>query len=343
MLDEVINKLVSHQDLSHEEAFISFKEILKEEAKSDDIAAFLLNLQAKGFTPDEFAGCAQALKDEITPIKSLRQGIINISTLSISPTVSFNVDLATSFVVAGCGIPVLSNYQNPFHTKSKDVETLNALDIHLSLDPKQSERCINDIGIAFIDLKKFLKTHEKFENTLFNLKTETIFDLLSVIVSPASTKYFLIGATDSDNQETITKAFKSMNIKRAMIVKGEDNLDAITISDRTKISEYSKNDVSTYFISGEDFGIKTANRADLVGGSPQENAEIIKNILSNRGGDKINLVLLNAAAALMICDAAKDWKDGIKKAEQSIKHGRALSKFKNLQNWTRNIKKINES
>lgn len=337
MLDESIAKLVNFgTSLTFDESHQAFTEILKEETDTDKIAGLILNLKEKGYESAEIAGCSKAFAQAMKPIKSLRTGIIGISTLALEAASSFNVDIATCFVVAGCGIPVTKNFLNPFHRKSKDVETLAALGINLKLTAEQIERCMNDIGISFVDIKAFFEMHENLENTLFSLKTETIFDIISVITSPLPTKYFLIGTTDSEHSETIADALKILDAQRAMIVRGEDNCDAISLCESTKISETNKGQNSTYFISSQDFGMHPVNRSELSGGTAEQNAQTIIKILEGENSAKADLVIINAAAALFICGIAKSWEDGVKKARQSLKHGRALSKFKNVQNWTQN-------
>lgn len=337
MLQETIRKLVDEQDLSLVEAKNAFLELFKEDTKKEGIAAFLLTLQQKSPKPEEIAGCALALQEIIIPIKPLRSGILNVTTLDLKNSGIFNVDIATAFVVAGCGIPIAQNYLNPSHTISKNVKILKELNINLKLSPAQTEKCINDIGIGFLDILKFIPNSEELENALFSIKTETIFDILSVLVSPAQARFHLIGCTDPDLPLLIGKTCALLDIKRAMIVRGEDNIDAITTCESTKICEYNKGEVSTYFISPRDFGMEKSKRADLICDHGQS-AEIITAILTDKGGKFTEIVLLNSAAALVVCGLADSWKSGLDKARKSLKQGRALSKFKNVQNWTRNCK-----
>lgn len=337
MLEETIRKLAQSQDLTLEEAREAFFALLNEDAQKEQIAAFLLMIKEKGAKPEEVAGAAQALRAKLIPCKSLRPGAINISTLATKNTGTFNVDIATAFVVAGCGVPVVKNYLNPLHTASKDVETFKSLGINLKLTPAQSEKCFNDIGVAFFDITTFLSTREILENALFSVKTETIFDFLSVLVTPFPVRYHFIGAGEPDYPELIARTCAYLDIRRAMAVRGEDNLDVITTCDRTKVSELNKGEVSSYFLGARDFATQPNSRSELLC-SQAESAAIIKAVLTGQGGDYTNIVLVNAAAALVICGIAESWPDGLEKARRSLKQGRALSKFKNVQNWTRSCK-----
>lgn len=337
MLEATIRKLARSQDLTLEETREAFFALLNEDTQKEQVAAFLLMIKEKGVKPEEVAGAAQALRAKLTPCKSLRPGTINISTLAAKNTGAFNVDIATVFVVAGCGVPVVKNYLNPLHTASKDVETLKSLGINLKLTPVQSEKCFNDIGVAFFDIMAFLAAREVLENALFSVKTETVFDFLSVLVTPFPVRYHFIGAGEPDYPELIAKTCSYLDVRRAMAVRGEDNLDAITTCDRTKVSEFNKGEVTSYFLGARDFGTEANSRSELLS-SQAESAAIITAVLAGRGGDYANIVLVNAAAALVVCGIAESWPDGLEKARRSLKQGRALSKFKNIQNWTRSCK-----
>ena len=202
------------------------------------------------------------------------------------------------------------------------------------LEPKQVEKCIEEIGIGFMFAPKFHSAMKYAIGPRKELKLRTVFNILGPLTNPASAEHELMGVFDESLTEPLAKVLANLGVKHSLVVHGS-GMDEITLTGPTKISEYKDGVIKTYTINPEDFGMEICTKEDIMGGTPGENKDIILNILKGREkGAKRDIVVLNAAAALLAADEVDSIKEGIKKAEESIDSGKALEKLEKMIEFT---------
>lgn len=348
MIKEAIGKVVSKEDLTEEEMREVMEEISNSSASDSQIASFITALRMKGETPEEITGAAKVLKERVSMIHAGEEVVcmdreeITVERETIQSTAkgltegtkTFNISTATAFVVAGGGLKVAKFGRGSTYPLCGCADVIKALGIHLDMTSTQLERCLKEIGICFVyepltqnGLGHITALREK-------IGIRTMFNLLEPLINPAGAKIQVLGVYEPDLTETMSMVLKNLGIEKGLVVHGEDTLDEISITGKTKVTEFREGQVKTYFIKPEDFGLKRRSLIEIEGGDKKKNAEIILEILSGARGAKRDITVLNAAAAFMIAGRTRDFDEGIELANQSIDSGEALSKLEKLIQFT---------
>jgi anthranilate phosphoribosyltransferase len=344
MIREAIEKVVKKIDLTEAQAREVFNEIMSGKATPAQIGSFVTALRMKGETVGEITGAAKVMREKSIKIHTGRSAVgidrddINIDEETIvdtcgtggSGTNTFNISTAVAFVVAGAGLKVAKHGNRGASSQCGSADVLEALGVNLDVRPDLVEECINRIGIGFMYAPLF---HGAMKYAIIPRKEigiRTIFNLLGPLSNPANATSQVLGVYDAKLTKIIAAVLKNLGCRRALVVSGMDTLDEITITGKTRITELNKGRFKTYFVSPEKFGMKRSKLADIKGGGAKENAEILISILEGERGPRRNVVLLNAAAALVAGFKAGNFKAGIELAEDSIDSGRALEKLNRL-------------
>ena len=333
MIKDAIEKVIRKINLTEAETREVFEEIMSGNASSEDIARFLKALREKGETADEITGAAKVMIE-----KSLRvdagTGLIDTCGTGGSGINTFNISTTAAFVVAGCGVRIAKHGNRSASGMCGSADVLEVLGVKLELSPDMVRRSILDVGIGFIYAPAFHSAMKHAAKPRKDLGGRTIFNILGPLSNPARATGQVVGVYDEKLTEVLAQVLKNLGSKRAFVVSGMDKLDEITVTDKTKITELKDGNTRTYYITPEEFGIKRASLEDIKGASAKENAEITLSVLKGELGARRDVVLLNAAAALIAASKAKDFKEGIKMAESSIDSGRAIEKLKQLIGYT---------
>lgn len=334
MLQEAITKVAKRIDLTEAETRKVFEEIMSGGAASEDIARFLKTLREKGETVEEIAAAAKVMRERAVRIDAGGGIVLDTCGTGGSGINTFNISTAAALVVAGCGVKVAKhgNRSASGHCGSADV--LEALGVKIDMLPGDVARCIKEIGMAFLFAPTFHSAMKYAAGPRKTIGGKTIFNILGPLSNPAGATHQVIGVCDAKLTEIMAGVLKNLGTKRALVVCGSDSLDEITITGKTKVTELKDGGIKTYYVSPEEFGIDKARLADIKGGSKEENADITLSILKGESGPRRDIVLLNAAAALVVAHRAKDFKEGIELAEKSIDSGRALEKLQLLIEFT---------
>ena len=348
MIKEAIGKVVLKEDLTEEEMREVMEEISNCSASDPQITSFITALRMKGETPGEITAATKVLKERVSMIHVEEEAVcmdreeITVERETIQSTAKgltegtkiFNISTATAFVVAGGGPKVAKFGRRSTYSLCGCADVLEALGIHLDMTSTQLERCFKEIGICFLyepltqnGLRHITALREK-------IGIRTIFNLLEPLINPAGAKIQVLGVYDPDLTETMSMVLKNLGIEKGLVVCGEDTLDEISITGKTKITEFREGQIKTYFIKPEDFGLKRGSFIEIEGGDRKKNAEIILEILSGTRGAKRDITVLNAAAAFMIAGRARDFGEGIELANQSIDSGEAFDKLEKLIQFT---------
>jgi anthranilate phosphoribosyltransferase len=348
MIKEAVRKVVVKKDLSKEEMEEVMKEIMTGTVSPAQIASFITALRMKGETPEEITVAAKAIKDKVSGISvgddvlCLDREEITIESETILRTSKglsdgtniFNVSTATAIVVAGGGLKVAKYGRKSASPLCGCADVTEALGINLDMTSTQLERCLREIGICFIyeplaknGLRHITDIREK-------IGIRTIFNLLDPLINPAGAKIQVLGVYEPGLTETMAAVLENLGIEKGLVVHGEDTLDEISITGKTKVTEFKNGEIKSYLIKPEDFGLRSGKPDEIRGGTKEQNAKIILEILKGVRGTKRDITVLNAAAGFMIADKAKDFKEGIELANQSIDSGEAFRKLEKLIEFT---------
>lgn len=325
-MKEILAKLVAGNDLSVEEAKKAQEIILTGQATDAQIAAFLTALRMKGETIDEITGLASVLRDKANTIAPKVDKHVDLVGTGGDCTYSFNISTTSAFVVAAAGLPVAKHGNRSISSKSGAGDVLEALGVNISADPDVVSRCVETVGIGFMFAPHFNPAMKYVGKVRKELGFRTVFNTLGPLSNPSRAKAMVVGVYDKNLTETIANAMMNMGVERALVVSGNDNMDEITLTGATTISEIKDNTVNTYTVTPEQFGFKTVELKELQGGDGKVNAQITKDILSGKEkGAKRNIVLLNAGATLYAGGMCSSIEEGIKLAEKTIDSGKAAS------------------
>jgi anthranilate phosphoribosyltransferase len=348
MIKEAIGKVVLKGDLTEREMEEVMKEITTGSASAEQIASFVTALRIKGETPEETTAAARVIKykalninagDEVVcldreEITVERETILSTAKGLTEGTNIFNISTATALVAAGGGLKVAKCVRKSTFPLCGCADVVEALGVTLDMTPTQLERCIKEVGICFLyeplvknGLQHIITIREK-------IGIRTIFNLLESLINPARAKIQVLGVYEPELTETMAMALQNLGIKKALVVHGEDTLDEISITGKTKITELKDGEIVTYFIQPEDFGMKRGRINEIKGGTKNQNAQIIREVLKGSQGAKRDITALNAAAAFVAAGRAEDFNEGIQLASQSIDSGKALHTLERLVEFT---------
>ncbi len=323
-MKEILAKLVAGNDLSVEEAKKAQEIILTGQATDAQIAAFLTALRMKGETIDEITGLASVLRDKANTIAPKVDKHVDLVGTGGDCTYSFNISTTSAFVVAAAGLPVAKHGNRSISSKSGAGDVLEALGVNISADPDVVSKCVETVGIGFMFAPHFNPAMKYVGKVRKELGFRTVFNTLGPLSNPSRAKAMVVGVYDKNLTETIANAMMNMGVERALVVSGNDNMDEITLTGATTISEIKDNTVNTYTVTPEQFGFETVELKELQGGDGKVNAQITKDILSGKEkGAKRNIVLLNAGATLYAGGMCSSIEEGIKLAQKTIDSGKA--------------------
>jgi len=333
--------LMQGKNLNRQEAAYLLNQLLTGEATDAQISAALVALAVKGETTEELAGMAEAMREHSIKITSKHTDFIDTAGTGSSRVKTFNVSTAAAFVIAGAGLPVAKHGSRAATSQSGSADVLSALGVNVNASSEVSENCLNEIGICFMFAPLYHASTARVAAIRRELGVHTTFNLLGPMTNPANAPFQIMGVWHRALVEPIAKTLAALHVKRAWVVHGLDGLDEITISDKTAVAEVLGGKVKLFEITPEQLGferIQTNELENLRGGNPEQNAEIIRQILEGKRKDAArSLVLLNAAAALFVGGKAENLEKAMKLADESLESGKALEKLKSLIEKTKQI------
>lgn len=332
MIKEAIVKIVSKEDLTYAEAYTVMNEIMSGETSPTQNAAFLAALSTKSAraeTTDEIAGCAAAMRDHATQVDT-GMDILEIVGTGGDNASSFNISTTTAIVCAAAGIKVAKHGNRAASSLSGTADCLEALGVNIEQDPEKCIELLNEVGMCFFFAQKYHSSMKYVGAIRKELGFRTVFNILGPLTNPASPKMQLLGVYDEYLVEPLAQVLVSLGVKRGMVVYGMDKLDEISLSAPTKICEIKDGWFKSFVIKPEDFEMERCTKEDLKGGTPEENAEITRQILNGQKGHKRNAILLNAGAALYIGGKADSIKEGVARAAEIIDSGKATATLEKL-------------
>ena len=330
MIKEAIIKIVNKGDLTFDEAYQVMNEIMSGETSQTQNAAFLAALSTKSAraeTIDEISGCAAAMREHAIKVEHGHK-VLEIVGTGGDNAQSFNISTTSAFVIAASGIKIAKHGNRAASSNSGTADCLEALGVNIQQDPQLCVKLLEDPGMCFLFAQKYHTSMKYVGAIRRELGVRTVFNILGPLTNPASPSYMLLGVYDGYLVEPLAQVLTTLGIERGMVVYGTDKLDEISMSAPTKVCEVRDGWYRTTTIAPEDFGFERCTRAELRGGTPEENAQITRDILAGKlHGPKRNTVLMNAGAAIYIGGKADSLKDGISLAAQLIDSGAAMAKL----------------
>ncbi len=336
MIKDCIPKLKAKIDLSSAEMESVMQEIMSGAAAKDDIAQFLLALREKGAVVNEITAAARIMRRFFVTVETAKEVVLDTCGTGGDKSGTFNISTIAAFVVAGCGITVAKHGNRSVSSCCGSADVLEALGVNVKMETSRLKDCLEKVGIAFLFAQSLHPAMKHAAPIRKELGVETIFNILGPLTNPALATHQMMGVYTKDLVEPLAYVLKNLGLKRALVVHGSDGLDEVTTTGITFASEFKDGKVNSFTINPQDFGIKLASSSDLKGGNLEQNAGIFKEILKGATGPKRDIVILNAGCALYLSEKAKDIKQGIKLAEESIDRRYALNKLEQLIEFSKN-------
>jgi anthranilate phosphoribosyltransferase len=352
---DALHRVANHgQSLSRTDAREVMSEVLAGNCTDAQIAALLTALRMKGETVEEIVGFAEAIRAAATPLPIAfpqagaldlsgtgRDALIEPSLVDTSGTGgdasgTFNISTAAAFVTAGAGVRVAKHGNRSISSKCGSADVMEALGVKIRLSPERAAACLREVGICFLFAPDLHLSMKQVQRVRRELRLRTMFNLLGPLTNPARASGQIVGVYALEMVEKLAEALSMLGLHRALVVHGLDGLDEITISGPTRVAEVRDGAVRTYEVDPEEFGIRRATLEDISGGDAHENAAIVREILSGKKSARRDVVILNAAAALVAAGRVDHIGDGVSLAERAIDSGAASGKLEALLRFSQN-------
>lgn len=329
MIKEAIIKIVTKQDLTFKEAETVMNEIMNGETTATQNAAFLAALSTKSTraeTIDEISGCAVAMRSHATPVDHAGMEVLEIVGTGGDNANTFNISTTSAMVIAAGGVRVAKHGNRAASSQCGTADCLEALGANIQEDPDLCRRLLSEVGFCFMFAQKYHSAMKYVGAIRRELGFRTVFNILGPLTNPAKPEYFLLGVYDEYLVEPVAKVLDSLGVRHALVVYGQDRMDEVSASAPTTVCELRDGFYRTTTIAPEDFGLVRGTKEDLVGGTPAENAQTTRDILSGKITDaRRTSVLLNAGCGLYAGGAAASIGEGVKLAAGLIDSGKALA------------------
>jgi len=348
MIKEAIGNVVKGNDLTEAEMAEVMEEIMSGRATEAQIGAFVTALRMKGETVDEITGAARVMRNRAIKVRLNNHAVnidrdeINVEDETILDTCgtggdgtnTFNVSTATAFVAAGAGVKVAKHGNRAVSSHCGSADVLEKLGVKIDVTSSDVERCIQEVGIGFLYAPLFHGAMKYAAGPRREIGLRTIFNLIGPLTNPAGASAQVLGVYEPGLTETMARVLQRLGTKEAFVVCGEGTFDEISICGPTRVSHLRDDEVTTFDMTPEEYGFKRAAPEAIKGGSPRENAEIIRDIVDGEKGPKRDMVILNSAAAFVAAGLDRDFQGGIERARDSIDSGRARERLDSLVDFT---------
>jgi anthranilate phosphoribosyltransferase len=352
MILDALHRLTNHsQSLNRAEAREVMAEVLAAKCTDAQIAALLIALRMKGETVEEIVGFAEAIRAAAAPLpierapvalavsgtgrdalaeETAEESLVDTSGTGGDASGTFNISTATALVTAGAGVRVAKHGNRSISSKCGSADVVEALGMNIQLSPERAAQCLREVGICFLYAPNLHPAMKQVQGVRRELRMRTMFNLLGPLTNPARANGQVVGVYSLELVEKLAEALSMLGLRRALVVHGLDGLDEITITGKTRVAEARDGVVKSYEVEPEEFGMSRASLQEISGGDAAENAEIIRAVLKGEKSARRNVVLLNAAAALVAAGRADHIAGAIPLAAQSIDSGAAAGKLEAL-------------
>lgn len=335
-MQETLSKLALGADLAAAEAEEAMRSIMAGEATPAQIGAFLMGLRQKGETVEEILGCARAMRAFATPVHTRHPLLVDTCGTGGDGAGTFNISTTAAFVVAGAGVPVAKHGNRAASSRTGSADVLEALGVRIDLTPEDVGHCLDEVGIGFLFAVRHHGAMRHASGPRRELGLRTVFNLLGPLCNPAGAQVQVVGVPAARWVAPIAEVLRQLGARRALVVHGADGLDELTVTGPSLLAD-TRETGAPHQVRPEDVGLATAPPEALRGGAPAENAAILVAILEGEPGPRRDVVLLNAAAALVAAGMAADLEAGVALARRAIDSGAARQRLEALRALTRQL------
>ncbi len=331
MIRQAIAQLMRGADLTQADAETVMQEIMDGDATPAQMAAFLTALRLKGETIQEITGCARVMREKALRVAPKRADVVDTAGTGGDHAGTFNISTTAAFVIAGAGLGVAKHGNRAISGQSGSADVLEALGVNFELTPAQAAQCIDQVGIGFLFAPKLHPAMKNVAPVRAQLGIRTVFNILGPLTNPAYAPAQIIGVFDHAYTGTLAQALQALGSRAAFVFHSADGLDELTTTAPNYIVSFTNGVIRHQTLDARDLGLRRATRDEIRGGAPTENAVITRAILRGaERGAKRDIVLLNAAAALVAGGKANDLADGLELAARSIDSGKACAALDGL-------------
>ena len=339
MIKEAIDNLVLGRSLTFEEAAAVMEEIMIGEATPAQFAAFVTALRIKGEAVDEIAGLASVMQAKATPVQ-VTSPVVDTCGTGGDGFCSFNISTTAAFIVAGAGLKVAKHGNRAMSSQCGSADVLEALRVKIDLGAGAVAQCLETVGIGFMFAPSFHPAMKYAAAPRREIGIRTVFNILGPLTNPAQARFQVIGVPSKELGEKIASVLHCLGTEHSLVVHGTDGMDEISISGKSLVWDVNHHRVSPpYEVFPEDLGFMKASVTQIKGGTARQNARILRGILSGEVGARRNIVIMNAAAALVAGNQAADLKEGVCIAEKTLDSGQALAKLDELIEFSQSLNK----
>ena len=335
MIQAAITRLLDRADLSRADARAVMGSIMAGEATPAQIAGFLIALRAKGETADEIAGCAEAMRDHVLPVRPRREDLVDTAGTGGDGAKTINISTAAALVAAAAGAGVAKHGNRAVSSSSGSADVLEALGFRLEISSDHVARSIDELGFGFL----FAPTHHPAMRHATPVRRElaarTVFNVLGPLTNPAGARAQVLGVYAPELVETIAQVLAQLGARRAFVVHGAGGIDELSPAGPNFVAEVVDGGVRVRNIDPVELGIERCDPGELRGGSPDENAQAIRAVFAGQNGGRRNAVLLNAAGAIAAGGHATDLREGLELARAAVDSGAAGERLEQLAAFTR--------
>jgi anthranilate phosphoribosyltransferase len=336
ILTRAIDAICDGTHLTADHASAVLDEIMEGRADEVQTAAFLIALRAKGETVAELVGLARTMRRLAAHVESDRADLVDTAGTGGGPS-TFNISTAAALVAAAAGCAVAKHGNRSSTSRCGSADVLEALGVNIELGPEDVARCIEEVGFGFMFAPRHHAAMKHVVPVRKDLAVRTIFNFLGPLTNPAGASRQLLGVSDRGYQETIAEALVGLGCERALVVTGADGVDELTLSDETRVIEVKDGGTEEWFARPEEYGIQPQPLGAIAGGTPDENARIVREAFEERSGPAHDVIALNAGAAITIGGRADDLGEGIERARETIDSGAATEVLDSLIETTRRL------
>ncbi|MBI5930749.1 MAG: anthranilate phosphoribosyltransferase [Chloroflexi bacterium] len=334
-IQKAIRKVSQHEHLTQEEAHAAMGEIMNGAATPAQIGGYLMALRMKGETVEEITGSARAMREAANHAPVQTPNVIDTCGTGGDASNTFNISTTVAFVAAGGGIPVAKHGNRAASSKSGSADVLAALGVNIGVTPEQAAQCVDAVGIGFLFAATFHPAMRHAIGPRRELGIRTIFNILGPLTNPAGARRQVMGVFSESLTQTLAEVLKELGSESVFVVHGAGGLDEMSTLGATHVSQLQAGQVETYEIEPSKLGLKQAAIEDILGGTPEENAYVTRELLSGRGTTaQREIVMLNAAAAFVVAGITSTLEDGLQKSAQVMDSGKGLEKLEALVHYS---------
>jgi anthranilate phosphoribosyltransferase len=338
VIQGALTQLLDGRDLSRVQAREVMGEIMRGEATPAQIGGFLVALRAKGETADEIAGCAEAMREHVVPVRASRDDLVDTAGTGGDGASTINISTAAAIVAAAAGAGVAKHGNRAVSSASGSADVLEALGLELEQPPERIAASIDTLGFGFMFAPSHHPAMRHAAPVRKELATRTVFNVLGPLTNPAGARAQVIGVYAPSLVRTMAEVLAQLGARRAFVVHGAHGIDELSPAGPNEVCEVVDGDVRARVIDPAELGVERCEPEELRGGTPAENAEAIRRVLAGEPGGRRDAILLNAAGAIAAAGHAEDLREGLELARRAVDGGAAAARLEELTEFSRAVR-----